>query len=230
LNQKSVAIIQSNYIPWKGYFDIINRVDDFVLFDTVQYTKRDWRNRNQIKTSQGLHWLSIPVVVESREQKINQIKIASNDWTRKHLTTLIHSYSKAPFFDLYIDDLKSCFQEASQFSRLSDVNLLFIRWINEKLNINTNIHLAEDFQCNDNNASQHLLDICIALNANKYLSGKAAESYLDESLFTQNDILIEWVDYSHYQEYQQLYGDFTHYVSVLDLLFNKGPNAIDAIK
>ncbi len=94
MNQKSVAIIQSNYIPWKGYFDIINRVDDFVLFDTVQYTKRDWRNRNQIKTSQGLHWLSIPVVVESREQKINQIKIASNDWTRKHLTTLIHSYSK----------------------------------------------------------------------------------------------------------------------------------------
>lgn len=228
--KKSVAIIQSNYIPWKGYFDIINRADDFVLLDTVQYTKRDWRNRNQIKTSQGLHWLSVPVVTEKREQKINETIIANNDWTRKHLTTLMHSYSKAPYFDLYLDELKSCFNDASQLTRLSDVNLLFIRWINDKLNIETNIHIAESFECKATDASQQLLDICISLNANDYLSGKAAESYLDESLFVKNDVSVSWMDYSHYKTYQQLYGGFTHYVSVLDLLFNQGPDATHYIK
>lgn len=225
MHNKSIAIIQSNYIPWKGYFDIINRVDDFVLLDTVQYTKRDWRNRNQIITSHGLHWLSVPVVVVKRSQKINETLIANNDWTRKHLTTLIHSYSKAPFFDLYIDELKQCFLEASQLTRLSDVNLLFIRWINNKLNITTNIHKAESFECNTTDANQHLLDICTALEANNYLSGKAAQTYLNESLFEQSNVSVSWMEYGPYKTYQHLYGEFTHNVSILDLLLNKGPEA-----
>jgi hypothetical protein len=230
LNNKSTAIIQSNYIPWIGYFDIINRVDNFVLLDTVQYTKRDWRNRNQIKTSQGLHWLSVPVVVEKRTQRINETMIANNDWTRKHLTTLTHSCSKAPYFDLYIDELKNCFDNASQLTHLSDVNLLFIRWINEKLNIHTHIHKAENFECNTNNASQQLLDICIALKADNYLSGKAAQTYLDESLFEQSNVSVSWMNYGPYKPYTQLYGEFTHNVSILDLLFNKGPEASQFIK
>lgn len=203
----------------------MNRVDDFVILDTVQYTKRDWRNRNQIITSHGLHWLSIPVVVEHRKQKINETMVANHDWARKHLTTLSHSYSKAPYFDLYWDDLKRCFSDASKLTRLSDVNLLFIRWINSRLNIHTNIHQSEKFKLEKVDASQQLLNMCIALNANEYISGKAAMPYLDESLFEKNGVLVNWMEYNHYKPYQQLYGEFSHYVSVLDLLFNQGPNA-----
>jgi hypothetical protein len=225
LIKKSIAIIQSNYIPWKGYFDIIKRVDDFVLLDTVQYTKRDWRNRNQIKTSQGLHWLSVPVVVEKREQKINETKVANQNWAQKHLTTITHSYSKAPYFEYYLDELKRCYQDASQLTNLSDINLLFIEWINKKLNITTKLHKAEEFSIQSSDANQQLLDLCLALNANNYISGKAAQTYLNEDLFLKNNVSVSWMEYDHYTTYQQLYGEFQHNVSVLDLLFNQGPNS-----
>src|SRR4051812_22240537 len=98
---KKVAILQSNYIPWKGYFDLINMVDEFIIYDDVQYTKNDWRNRNKIKTPNGLLWLTIPTRQLSLSQKIIDTQIADNHWNKKHLSTIKQFYSKAPFYKLY---------------------------------------------------------------------------------------------------------------------------------
>jgi len=125
---KKVAILQSNYIPWKGYFDLINQVDDFVIYDCVQYTKNDWRNRNQIKSKGGLQWLTIPVSVKSRSQLINETIVANNIWADKHLKSLIQTYSKSKFYNLYIDELAACFDTAKLLTKLSEINILFINF------------------------------------------------------------------------------------------------------
>jgi len=97
---KRIAAIQSSYIPWKGYFDAINVVDEFILLDEVQFTKRDWRNRNKIKTSQGIQWLTIPVAVKGRYlQRIDETRIADSGWAQRHWSTLTHTYRRAAAFD-----------------------------------------------------------------------------------------------------------------------------------
>lgn len=96
---KKVAILQSNYIPWKGYFDLIGAVDEFILYDDMQYTRRDWRNRNQIKTPQGVQWLTVPVRVKGKyEQKIRDTEIDGSDWAVAHWKALVQNYARAPHF------------------------------------------------------------------------------------------------------------------------------------
>ena len=220
---KKVAILQSNYIPWKGYFDLIYQVDDFVFYDTVQSTTNDWRNRNQIKTSNGDQWLTIPVSIKSSRQLINETKTANNVWTKKHFKSIEQAYAKAEFFGDYKEELKECYNQAQQLSSLSEINLLFIKWINKKLGITTNIHFAEDFDLPVDRI-ERLVSICETLNADVYLSGPSAKDYLNEENFTVKGIAVEWMEYGNYSEYKQLHGDFIHFVSVLDLLFNQGAN------
>ncbi len=223
---KKIAILQSNYIPWKGYFDLINQVDDFVVYDCVQYTKNDWRNRNQIKSKNGLQWLTIPVSVKRSSQLINETEVANGLWAEKHLKSLIQTYSKAKFFKDYSTELIECYQQVKSLSKLSEINLVFIRWINEKLGITTKLHSASDFKLSDDRI-ERLVGICQQLNANTYLSGPAAKSYLDVKCFSEKNITVEWMDYSSYPEYSQFGDNFQHSVSVLDLLFHKGSSAID---
>lgn len=221
---RKIAILQSNYIPWKGYFDMINSVDEFVLYDDVQFTKRDWRNRNIIKTSQGLKWLSIPCQTKNNQlQLINETVISDKKWAKKHLTTLKLNYSKSPYFRIYEPLLDELYL-GKEYDKISDVNYTFITAINKVLGIETKISRSEDY-CSHGVKSDRLLDICKKANATTYLSGPAAKCYLDESLFNAENISVEWMDYSGYNEYQQLYGDFEHGVTILDLLFNEGPNA-----
>jgi hypothetical protein len=223
-SEKRVLITQSNYIPWKGYFDLIESVDEFVLFDSVQYTRRDWRNRNRIKSSRGPIWLSIPVRVKGRfAQTIDETEIADPSWGAEHWQTIVHSYARAPHFATYRPNFEPLYLDASPV-RLSEVNHRLLVAICETLGIGTPISLSSQYTLVDGK-NERLIEICRQAKATTYLSGPAAREYLDEARFAEAGIAVEWADYSGYPEYDQLYPPFDHYVSVLDLLFNVGPDA-----
>jgi hypothetical protein len=228
-DSKSVAIIQSNYIPWKGYFDLIAAVDVFVIYDDMQFTRRDWRNRNQIKTPTGLQWLTVPVLVKGKYlQRINETRIDGTDWAKAHWKTITHNYSKTPFFK-EISDWLAPFYLEGQYSNLSALNSTLIKEICSYLNIKTVIRDSNEFRL-EGDKSGKLLKIAKTLEADRYLTGPSAQAYLDTSIFEQSGITVDWFDYSNYRIYPQAWGDFTHHVSVIDLLFNCGPNARQFMK
>ena len=224
---KKVAVIQSNYIPWKGYFDIIHDVDQFVFYDDVPYTKNDWRNRNRIKARHGLHWLTIPV--GSRNGRlIFEVEIDNSSWARKHWETLKQSYSKAPYFNNYKDFFESFYME-EKWTNLSDLNQYLIRKISKEfLGIDTDFRDSREF-CLEGNKSDRLMGLILKLGADLYISGPAAESYIQEDSFRNAGIKLIFKDYSGYPEYPQLFPPFEHSVSILDVLFNCGPHAPEYI-
>jgi hypothetical protein len=221
---KTVAILQSNYIPWKGYFDLIAAVDEFILYDDMQYTRRDWRNRNQIKTPQGTQWLTIPVKVKGKyHQKIQETEIDGTDWARTHWRALSQNYSRAPFFSeiaLWIEPLYT----TAMPTNLSELNQAFIQAICNFLGINTKITRSSDYLLVDGK-SERLADLCSQAGGTNYISGPAAKEYIDANAFHSRNIELSWFDYTGYPEYPQQWGPFTHYVSILDLLFNCGNNS-----
>jgi len=223
-----VAVMQSNYIPWKGYFDMINMVDVFVIYDTVQYTKNDWRNRNMIITKQGPHWLTIPVRIKSLQQTINETQVALPKWNKKHWTTLQANYAKAAYFSEFKDVFEREYTRLSGLS-LSEVNFRLISLICEVLEIDTRIIRSETFELSGDK-NERLIQICDALGADVYLSGPAAKGYMDYDLFKSKDIEVEWMQYQDYREYPQLGIEFNHAVSVLDLIFNTGKHARSFLK
>lgn len=223
MDNKVVLITQSNYIPWKGYFDAINQADVFVIYDEMQYTKRDWRNRNRIKTVQGSQWLSIPVTVKGKfHQKINETVVSNQKWRKKHWNTLKHTYAKTPFFKEYASEFKSIYDDEST-NLLSQINYRFIVKIMELLDIDTQIIWSADLSL-QGGASEKLLNICKALEASTYISGPAAKDYLEVKLFEKYGISVKWLDYSNYPEYEQLYPPFDHAVTILDMFFHLGSN------
>jgi hypothetical protein len=226
---KKVLITQSNYIPWKGYFDSIAQVDVFVVYDDMQYTKRDWRNRNQIKTQQGLKWLTIPVEVSGKYfQKIKDTKIADKSWINSHLDILKQNYKYSLYYKETIEWFEMLYKSCN-FEYLTDVNMHFINKINEFLGIQTEIRLSSEFDLAEEK-TQRLVNICKDLNATEYFSGPLAKAYMDESLFHKENISVNYWDYSNYKEYNQLYPPFEHGVSILDLIFSEGTNAVDFLK
>lgn len=226
---KKVAILQSNYIPWKGYFDLINMVDEFILYDDMQYTKRDWRNRNKIQTPQGLKWLSVPVEVKGKYfQKINETKISEKEWGKKHWALIRQNYSKAPFFKKYKEIFEELYLNNDE-EYLSQINYKFIAVICKILGITTKIRWSSEFELRDGQ-TEKLLGICKDCEANVYISGPAAKDYFDDELFKKENIKVEWMDYSGYLEYEQLFLPFEHGVTILDLIFNKGTRSREFMK
>lgn len=226
---KKVLITQSNYIPWKGFFDAINLVDTIVLYDTAQYTRRDWRNRNKIKTPNGLLWLSIPVDAKGNYfQKINETKVKDATWNQKHWKTINFNYKRAAFFEEYKAFFEGLYLGCTE-EYLSEINFRFLTEICTLLNIKTTFLRSEDFDLSGAK-TEKLLDICKGLGATHYYSGPAAKDYLDTQLFINEGISVEWLDYSGYPVYRQLYGEFEHDVSIIDLIFNEGPNAYQFMK
>jgi WbqC-like protein len=229
MRAKAVAIVQSCYIPWKGYFDLINLVDEFILYDDQQYTRRDWRNRNRIKTPQGTQWLTIPVEVKGRyEQPIDETLISDPDWNDRHWKTLQHNYSAAPHFDDYAGTLSSLYAGLDE-RRLSAINRAFLDTICDLLGIETTLSWSTDYEA-QGTKTDRLVSLCQASGATTYLSGPSAEDYMDESLFAAAGIELGYMDYSGYPEYPQLHPPFEHEVTVLDLLFNTGPEAPGLMK
>ncbi|MCF6224733.1 MAG: WbqC family protein [Xanthomonadales bacterium] len=223
---KKIAILQSCYIPWKGYFDLINLADEFVLFDNVQYTRRDWRNRNLIKTSNGLQWLTIPVSVKGKyKQLISETNISNPNWSRKHWNTIKQFHRKSKFFSAYEARFEELYlNELASKTALSDINRILITEINNILGISTLISTAQDYS-KMTGQNERLISICKESGSSIYITGPAARGYLDEELFKAEGISIQWMSYSGYAKYEQLYGDFEHGVSILDLIFNIGKDA-----
>ena len=220
---KKIAVLQSNYIPWKGYFDIIHDVDEFIFYDEVQFTKNDWRNRNRISTASGIQWLTIPTT-GSITQSIDEVQTAGSQWQRKHYNTLVTNYSKAPFFSQYKDFLEDFYLEKT-WSNLSQLNQYLITHIaHDFLGIKTTFSNSRDYE-SSGSGHEKLLSLLISAGAEYYMSGPAAKSYIRAEDYEKAGIELHWKDYSSYPEYPQLHQPFCHYVTILDLLFNTGDNA-----
>ena len=229
---KKVAILQSNYIPWKGYFDIIDSVDEFIFYDEMQYTKNDWRNRNKIKTQSGLIWLTIPCETKgsiSNFQKINETKITDKRWAKKHWNSIQLNYAKAPYFKEYKGYFENLYKSCENEEFICNVNYKFILGINELLGINTKITYDKDYGLIEGK-TERLVDLVKKAGGTEYLSGPAAKDYIVKECFDKENIKLSWMDYSGYREYPQLFPPFEHGVTVLDLIFNTGKDAINYIR
>lgn len=222
---KRIAVVQSSYVPWKGYFDLIAAVDEFVLYDDAQYTKRDWRNRNRIKTPHGSLWLTIPVSVKGRfDQRIRDTAVSEPGWQERHWRSVRASYARAACFRQYEPALERMFAGAT-FERLSEINRWCLSELCGMLGIDTRLTWSMDYRIDGSDATGRLIQICQQAGATRYLSGPSARAYIDASQFERAGITVEYMDYSGYTEYVQLHPPFDHAVSVIDLLVHTGARA-----
>lgn len=221
---KKIAILQSNYIPWKGYFDLIALVDEFIIYDDMQYTRRDWRNRNQIKTPQGIQWLTVPVQVKGKyEQRIRDTLIDGSTWSLSHWKALEQNYGRAPYFKEVSEWLRPTFVSAPH-SHISQLNRQLIEGVCNYLGIKTKISNSWDYDLVDGK-TERLAELCKQAGGGEYISGPSAKNYIEEQVFQDMNISLSWFEYSGYPEYPQLWGEFTHGVTILDLLFNCGKDS-----
>ena len=220
---KSIAIVQSNYIPWKGYFDIIGQVDAFMFLDDVQYTKRDWRNRNLIKTKKGLAWLSVPCN-HKRDSLICDVSLVESNWQKSHFNKIYTSYNKAPYFKYLLPFLELVYLQ-QKWTNLSELNQFVIKKIcKDFLQIETEFLDSRNYDSKEKKMFL-ILDLVKKVGAKNYLSGPAAKNYIVEEDFLKEGINVEWIDYSYIKTYNQLYGSYEDNVTIIDLLVHTGPNA-----
>jgi hypothetical protein len=221
---KAAAIVQSNYIPWKGYFDLINMVDEFILLDDVQYTRRDWRNRNLIKTANGPRWITIPVQVKGKYlQKINETRVSDPLWGKKHWAAIVQNYGAARCFGRVAPLLEPCFLDGGE-EYLSRINFRLIGAICGFLGIRTRLSWSTDY-LREEGRNERLISLCKSVGAARYVSGPSAAGYMDGALWAGSGIAVTYADYGDYPRYTQLHGEFRHEVTILDLLFNEGEDA-----
>ncbi len=227
---KKVAILQSNYIPWKGYFDIINMVDEFVLYDDMQFTKRDWRNRNIIKTCVGTQWLTIPVITKGKfEQKIMETEVLSSEWTKEHWRALQCNYAKAACYEEYAERIKEMYKLCNNEKYLSKINYIFLKGICDILKIRTKFSWSSEYMLGEGK-TEKLVNICKQIGASEYLTGPTASDYIVKEQFDAENIVLTYMDYSGYPEYSQLHGGFVHAVTILDMIFNLGGKTREYMK
>lgn len=220
---RTVAVLQSNYLPWKGYFDLIHDVELFIFYDDVQYTKNDWRNRNLVKTPAGPAWVTVPVG-RDLHRLIREVTITDGRWATKHWKTLAQNYSRSPFFGAYREFFEHVYLERS-WQRLSELNQYLVSEIGRRfLGIRTELRDAAEYGAGGRR-SDRLLDLLGKAEARVYVSGPAARSYIDPDAFARAGIELVWKSYAGYPEYPQAHPPFTHQVSIVDLLFNVGPAA-----
>ena len=227
---RSLAIIQSNYIPWRGYFDIIDRVDTFMILDDVQFSKNTWRNRNRLKTPKGPAWLTIPVATGGKfGQTIAEVEVADRSWAAKHWQLWSQNYAATPYFKSYSGKLKDLYGRAAELRRLSEINVLFLRTLCEWLGISTTFISSADFAVTGVKTDR-VVALCQASGADRYLSGPAAQDYIEVEKFISAGIELEYIDYSGYREYDQPFPPFEPAVSAIDLILCTGPEAIRYIR
>jgi hypothetical protein len=213
------AILQSNYIPWKGYFDIIHDVDAFVFLEDVQYTKNDWRNRNKIKTPYGMKWITVPVI-GGIHQKIYEVKINySTNWIEKQKRQIEASYLHAEFYESYNNEIFEILTK--KYDTLSELNINLIKKISGILGIETKFFNLSHSNI-EGRKDDKLINICHTIGADSYLSGPAAKNYITNDIFSHANIDLLYKSYLGYPEYPQLWGDFEHAVSIIDMIFNCG--------
>lgn len=217
-----VGILQSNFLPWLGYFDFIRETDLFIIHDDLQYTKGDWRNRNKIKTPRGVEWITVPVHYRSTSQLIEETPVDySSPWTRRMLNRIRESYRHAPCFEPYFSELSELLSQPAP--SISDLDLRLIHWVCRNLEIGTPIRMSREYHP-QGTKTERLIGILTQVQASTYLSGPAARAYLIPEMFEQAGIRLEYKQYN-YPAYEQLYPPFELGVSVIDLLFMKGKDA-----
>jgi hypothetical protein len=227
---KTLVITQSNYVPWRGYFDMLRSADEVILLESVQYTRSDWRNRNRIKTPQGVAWLTIPVEVKGRYgQTIAQTRVADAAWAARHIRSLELAYRRAAGFEVVAPWLFERLREVAAEPYLSAVNERLLRALCDRLRIATPllrcIDVIEPEVLARAEPTERLVRLALARGATRYLSGPAAQDYLDLEAFARAGIEVSWMDYRGYPEYPQLWGPFEAAVSIVDLLLNMGEEA-----
>ena len=228
---KTIAILQSNYIPWKGYFDIIAAVDEFLIFDEVQFTRRDWRNRNKIIIDGAPHWLTIPVASKGRyHASIAEMEVSDASWADKHWRSINHAYRKAPFFALYAPFFEELYAQAAALSLLTDINELFIRKIAAILGLATEFRRTDEVPRHTDSPTGRLIEICTARRAQAYVSGPAARDYIQPDEFDATGVKLHYANYSQYPTYEQESKSFEHGVSIVDTLMRCGPQAREHLK
>jgi len=225
-SQLIVAVHQPQYLPWIGYFDKMSNADVFCYLNDVQYKKNEWQNRNRIKTAQNWQWLTVPVRYRFPE-KINEVKINNTTrWNKKHLQALITNYNRAPYFNAYISIFEDIF--AREWNLISELNIHLIERLKDALQmqekstiISSELNLREE-------PTDRLIDICKALGADTYLAGLGAAGYMDVARFEKNGLKVIVQDFKH-PVYPQLFNDFQSHLSIVDLLFNCGPESLRII-
>jgi hypothetical protein len=217
-----VGMIQSNYIPWRGYFDFIDSVDTFILYDDVLYgTGRKWRNRNRIKTPTGIKWLTVPIHRKDGSLPIYRVPISYQaDWISSHCRQLFGNYRHAKFFHRYYD--RYCSILAMRHLYISQLNEALIRWIASELDIHTNIRCVTELDYPPGPKETRPLDILKQLGATSYLTGPNTLEYTESNCFKDLGIRLQIKSYS-YPVYTQLWSEYAEQVTILDLLFNVGP-------
>lgn len=219
-----ICILQPSYIPWKGYFHQIQQSDVFVFFDTVQYDRRGWRNRNKIKTPRGPAWLTIPVHARGSHDGllIKDVQVRDSGWAQAHLTRLRQQYQSAPCFSVEFPWIEEMLLDLSErYAEIGKIAAESTRTIAERLGLGTRFVYASDLDVGSADPSERLLKMVQALEGGVYLSGPSAQNYLDTGLFDAAGVDVTWMTYD-YPEYPQLYPPFTHEVSILDLIFMVG--------
>jgi hypothetical protein len=228
---KTIAILQSNYIPWKGYFDIIAAVDEFLIFDEAQFTRRDWRNRNKIIIDGKPHWLTIPVASKGRYlAPIAEIEVSEPGWAEKHWRSINYAYGKAAFFSLYGPILEKLYEQAAALPLLTDINELFLRRIATMLDLATRFERTSQIPRQADSPTARLVEICTARKTEVYVSGPAARDYIQTAEFQAAGIALHYADYSAYPTYQQASESFEHGVSIIDTLMHCGPQTRGHLK
>ncbi|MFA5173405.1 MAG: WbqC family protein [Candidatus Paceibacterota bacterium] len=223
------VIMQPNYLPWMGYFDLMDQCDAFVFLDHVQHIKRDWEQRNRIKSPSGELWLSIPVLSKGKyHQKINEVVLDnSQQWKEKHLQSIKINYAKAPFFEKYFNELGHLYSQ--EITKLIDISIPLTLWIKKIIGLNCQVFYSSNLNP-QGKKSELLCDICRKIGADEYLSPVGAKDYIDaDNHFIKNNIKLEYQNFEH-PVYDQLWGDFISHLSVIDLIFNEGPNSLNVIR
>ncbi len=225
------AILQPTYLPWLGYFEMIDAVEVFVVFDHVQFVKKSWQQRNKIKTSSGITTLTVPIQREGQNSVIDQIKISygKNNPLAKHWKTISLAYKKADFFSEYSDVFEKIY--LTEFTHLRDLNVSLIKQICKILGIKTKIIFSSElnYDKRKKGINEDIISLCKFVDITSLYDAKGAEQFLDKSLFLQNKIPLEFQEFNH-PCYKQLWGKFEPYLSIIDLIFNEGKDSLKIIK
>lgn len=228
MSQKVVGILQPGYLPWLGFFEQLYRCDIFVLYDDVQFEKGSWRNRNRIKTPNGPQWLTVPVQLKGQSfPLVKDVAVnASVPWQKKHIKAITQNYSQSPFLARYAGELFTILDRPWRL--IADLDVELISWLVEQLGISTPMVLSSTLGVQGSGV-QRLIGIIRSLNGNHFYEGSAGRNYIDVSVFEDAGISVDFQEYEH-PEYPQLYGTFISHLSIIDLLFNCGPDSLDILK
>ncbi|MDP2104819.1 MAG: WbqC family protein [Desulfobulbaceae bacterium] len=222
-----ISVHQPQYMPWLGYFAKMAGADHFILLDTVQYKKNEWQNRNRIKTATGWQWLTVPVAFNFPET-INQVRtINSQNWQRTHQQSIITNYNRAPYFEQVMTWLAPLF--AIEWKTLAELNISLVRSLAGFLGITTLIHVASELGPFPETPDERLIVLVRHFDGKKYIAGSGGQGYMNLNTWSDAGIEVEFQDY-HHPTYPQLFGPFEPNLSVLDLLFNCGPNSLNLLR